>query len=300
MAPTLASAVLALLAVFGTHDAGSAQSVRDVSLTWDASAQGQLNRRSGLSVRGVSLQVALTALAKLASIKLAYSPSMLPDKVVSCACKKLSVSHALDRLLAGTPFVYHVRRNRILIVERLAATGRSTAPVSLVSRPAAPAVRGIGAAAPPIFVRRVLQPYLVRQGTVTGVVTSIETGQPLNGAQVSIEGTGRGGTTNSQGQYLITEVPPGTYTVAVQFLGYNTAREENVVVESGATVQVDFTLETSVLSLQQITVTATTDPIEGIRRPFTVSRIGAEQLQVPSSGTVLASLSGKVDRKSVV
>lgn len=295
MAPTFASGVLVLLTVVATHDAVSAQPPQDVSLALDAPAeQDQLNRRSGLSVLDVSLQVALTALARSAGIELAYSPSMLPDKVVTCACKELSVSRTLGRLLSGTPFFYSVRGERILIIERSATTARSNAPAALASRPAATAVTGVGVSAKPIFIRRLLQPYLRRQGTVTGVVTSSETGQPLNGAQITIEGTGRGATTNSEGQYRITEVPPGTYTVAAQFLGYNTVREAEVVVESGATAQIDFALETAVLALQQITVTASTDPIEGVRRPFTVSRIGAEQLQVPSSGTVLASLAGKV------
>jgi TonB-linked SusC/RagA family outer membrane protein len=82
--------------------------------------------------------------------------------------------------------------------------------------------------------------------------------------------------------------------VSAVFLGFNTARQENVVVRSGETTEVQLALETTALQLQQITVTATADPIEGVRSPFTVSRIDAEQLPIPSSGTVLAALSGKV------
>lgn len=42
------------------------------------------------------------------------------------------------------------------------------------------------------------------QGSVTGQVVAATTGQPINGAQVSLEGTPIGGLTNANGRYLLT------------------------------------------------------------------------------------------------
>jgi hypothetical protein len=59
-------------------------------------------------------------------------------------------------------------------------------------------------------------------GTVTGSVTAASTGQPINGAQISIEGTRLGSLSNANGRYLITRIPAGTYTLQVVHVGYLT------------------------------------------------------------------------------
>ena len=55
-----------------------------------------------------------------------------------------------------------------------------------------------------------------QQGVVTGDVIAATSGQPINGAQVSIEGTSLGGLTNANGRFLITRVPAGTYTASLK------------------------------------------------------------------------------------
>ena len=61
-------------------------------------------------------------------------------------------------------------------------------------------------------------------GTISGTVRDAETGEPLPGANVRVEGTGAGAATDRDGRFQI-GVGPGTYTVAVSFIGYATARE---------------------------------------------------------------------------
>ena len=61
---------------------------------------------------------------------------------------------------------------------------------------------------------------------VTGQVTSAQNMRPLEGAQVSIEGTGMGGLANKQGRYLLLNVPAGTYTIRVTMIGFGTSREQ--------------------------------------------------------------------------
>src|SRR5690606_2608923 len=52
--------------------------------------------------------------------------------------------------------------------------------------------------------------------TITGRVTSAESGQPLQEAQISVVGTSLGGLTNAEGRYTITGVPLGTVEVRAQ------------------------------------------------------------------------------------
>ena len=54
----------------------------------------------------------------------------------------------------------------------------------------------------------------------------------------------RGGLTDSEGQFTVTGVPPGTYEVKVQYLGYRPGSQTGVVVTAGRSVTVNFSLET--------------------------------------------------------
>ncbi len=53
-----------------------------------------------------------------------------------------------------------------------------------------------------------------------GVVTDAETGAPLAGVLVSIDGLSL--TTNAGGYYMFTELPPGSYTITFEKEGYET------------------------------------------------------------------------------
>ena len=97
-------------------------------------------------------------------------------------------------------------------------------------------------------------------GAVTGVVTDATTGQPLDGARVSLAGTRIGALTASDGRYLLGGVPAGTQTVKVVTIGYGT-REREVTVTPGSTLEADFRLEVSGVDLDQ-PVTVGAGPLE--------------------------------------
>ena len=59
-------------------------------------------------------------------------------------------------------------------------------------------------------------------GSISGTV--LGDSEPLYGANVFLEGTTLGATTDSLGRYTIENVPVGKYTVRVDFLGYGTER----------------------------------------------------------------------------
>ncbi len=93
-------------------------------------------------------------------------------------------------------------------------------------------------------------------GTVTGMVVDAVSGRPLGGAQVSVPGTGRGGLADSNGRFLIVNVPVGEQTVEVQLIGYERA-EQTVTVSDGQVAQVTFNITQSALELDAIVVTGT-------------------------------------------
>jgi TonB-linked SusC/RagA family outer membrane protein len=131
-------------------------------------------------------------------------------------------------------------------------------------------------------------------GQITGRVVNIETGQPLGSVQVFLEGTSRGSITRADGTFTISDVPPGTYTVATQSIGYQQQRQTGVQVTAGASTSVTLQLSPAVLALQGIVATGLIDPVEGVRSPITVSRVTREMMPVTAAGPAVQNLQGRV------
>lgn len=96
------------------------------------------------------------------------------------------------------------------------------------------------------------RPVAAQTGTIRGAVTD-EDGRSLEGASVSVEGTGLGALTDAGGSYQIRDVPAGTHTVTVRLLGYavETAR---IAVEENAVARLDFALRTEAIALEELVV----------------------------------------------
>ncbi|MBC8383262.1 MAG: carboxypeptidase-like regulatory domain-containing protein, partial [Candidatus Cloacimonetes bacterium] len=57
-------------------------------------------------------------------------------------------------------------------------------------------------------------------GNLAGKVTNEKSGDPIANANIYIEGTEYGMLTRNNGTFLLKNIPEGTYTVAVSYLGY--------------------------------------------------------------------------------
>ncbi len=92
-------------------------------------------------------------------------------------------------------------------------------------------------------------------GTMSGLVTDLQTGEPLPGANVLLMGTSLGASTGLDGRYLIPNVPPGTYTVRVSYVGYRHL-EASVDVTAGQVLRHDFKLAAVGVEGKAVVVTA--------------------------------------------
>lgn len=79
-------------------------------------------------------------------------------------------------------------------------------------------------------------------GTLAGRVTDAETGEPIPGANVIVEGTRLGAATDLDGHYRIIGIPGGEYEVTARYVGYETGLAEAVRVEPGATARQDYAM----------------------------------------------------------
>jgi len=93
-------------------------------------------------------------------------------------------------------------------------------------------------------------------GTIVGRVIKEETGAPLVGAVVMLEGdVGRRDVTGSDGRYRLVNVPAGSQSIMIDYTGLDVGRVP-VTVSSGATVTADAALTSQVYSLEAFSVSA--------------------------------------------
>lgn len=93
---------------------------------------------------------------------------------------------------------------------------------------------------------------------IRGVVTDKLSQTPLIGVSVQIASLQKGATTDTLGNYTISNIPPDRYDIQVSYIGYKSVTIPNVVVTSGKEVIVDIALEESFSKLNEVVVKATT------------------------------------------
>ena len=103
-----------------------------------------------------------------------------------------------------------------------------------------------------VFVLLLTSTTLYAQSySVSGVVTNNKTGEKLVGANVYMKALNIGGVTNVDGKYVINNVPAGTHTIRVSYLGYGT-QESSVTVN--ANVELNFKLKSTSIALKELVV----------------------------------------------
>ncbi|HMB89433.1 MAG TPA: TonB-dependent receptor [Rhodothermales bacterium] len=90
-------------------------------------------------------------------------------------------------------------------------------------------------------------------GKLAGIITDAQTGDPLPGATVVLEGTTLGTAADVDGSYFIIGVPVGTYNIQASFVGYQTVTVQNVEINAGYTRDQNFELSPG-LELDEIVV----------------------------------------------
>lgn len=149
-----------------------------------------------------------------------------------------------------------------------------------------------------IFVAVVLLVCNVLAGTtgkVAGTVKDARTGEAMIGANVILQGTTLGASTDVNGYYVILNVPPGIYSAVISYIGYARTTIEEVKVSIDLTTKVDAALQEIALESKEEVVVTAERPI--IRKDLTSSesRVDAGQIRnlpVQEVGEVLSLQAG--------
>lgn len=94
------------------------------------------------------------------------------------------------------------------------------------------------------------------KGSIQGQVVDADNQQPLIGANVSIVGTQLGSATDTNGKFVIKNVPVGSYILQFNYIGYEPFRKTDIIVRSERITQLTAELKVSILEAEAINVTA--------------------------------------------
>ena len=101
---------------------------------------------------------------------------------------------------------------------------------------------------------------------ITGTVEEARTGEPLEGVTVVVVGTLFAAVTETEGRFAIGPMPPGTYAVEVNALGFRTERRE-IEIAAGAEAVLAFRLRVPEVEVERIEAAAlqrALQPVEGV------------------------------------
>ncbi len=135
----------------------------------------------------------------------------------------------------------------------------------------------------------------VTTASINGTVTD-ENGQALPSATIiavhNPSGTQYGTTTRNSGKYnLLGLRVGGPYTITVSFVGYKTQTKEDVYLNLGQSLTLDFKLTTAAVKLSEVTVVGARNSIISSDRTGASERVSARQIQeIPTISRSLTDL----------
>ncbi len=129
----------------------------------------------------------------------------------------------------------------------------------------------------------------VTTGSINGIVLDKENDSPLPGANVIAvhvpSGTQYGTSTRGTGQFTILNMKVGgPYTITVSYVGYGKEVQENIYLNLGQQLRLDFALSEQAVTGEEVTVTAERKEL------FNSNRTGAETFVNPRDVTLLPTI----------
>ena len=128
-----------------------------------------------------------------------------------------------------------------------------------------------------------------RNKTIKGSVIDYETKEKLMGAAVVIVGTTKGTATDENGEFELTGIKPGEYTLKVEFIGYE-SQEKSITVGSASPINVDFEIKPSQFNADEVVVSANRSEVSRKVAPVVVNIVGLKTFETVHSVDLSKSL----------
>ena len=153
----------------------------------------------------------------------------------------------------------------------------------------------LGCAVVTLALLLTFSPAAAQTRTVTGIVTDAATGQPLEGARVSVRGTSLATVTGATGTFSLGNVPDGNAVVSVRRIGHNFA---DLPLPAGQTV-LTAALTRDPLRLSDVVVTGQATAVDRRNLANAVATVSGEDVSRVSAQSVEQAMQGKVVGASI-
>ncbi|MEX0719929.1 MAG: SusC/RagA family TonB-linked outer membrane protein [Balneolaceae bacterium] len=139
---------------------------------------------------------------------------------------------------------------------------------------------------------------LAQSGTISGKITSADSGEELPGVNVLVVELERGTPTDVTGDYEITGIPIGTYNIRASYVGFITHEEEVTIEEGTNTLDIELSPDTQQLEGVVVTAFGLTRAEKSIG--YSVQSIDEEAVTRVSQDNIVGALAGKISGVQVI
>lgn len=112
--------------------------------------------------------------------------------------------------------------------------------------------------------------YYSPDGSIQGIVTDMQTKEPLAGVNVLVPETTLGASTDLEGKFIIEGLSIGTYRLEISYIGYMTQKVTDIVVKHNKPAMVNIQLMEQIIESERIVVTAGYFVEETMTQPSTI------------------------------
>jgi outer membrane receptor for ferrienterochelin and colicin len=118
---------------------------------------------------------------------------------------------------------------------------------------------------------------------IRGIILD-DKGAPIEGVSVYLEQTSLGAISDASGNYVITQIIPGSYNLTAQSLGFTTKTKYNIIVKSKGNPSFDFVLEESNLELETVVINNENKIKRSVETPLSTQSLSAVEIATYPGG----------------
>ena len=132
------------------------------------------------------------------------------------------------------------------------------------------------------------------QGSVQGKIVDANTKETLISVNVIVVGTASGAATDFDGNYVISNLSAGEYSLKVSYIGYETKLFTGIRVENGQATTLDIELEEAILSTDEEIVIVGEKPLLDVEGAASSVTISSDQIEAAPVRDIQSVISNQV------